>query len=424
MKVLWFTIRLMPPVAARLGVKVRGSGYWMSTLLRTLSERTDLTLGVVTARSGVEDMHFNQDGIDYFVVGRSRRLKNIRWRRQLEKCAQIAREWRPDVIHVHGTESYYGLLGRRADIDCPVAISLQGLLSEYRHCYLGSLSRWQVLRATGTAKFLRGSGLFWDRFRLNVAARRERRMLASASWVFGRTDWDRARLGELGPQATYCHVGRILRPPFYQCRWDLHAARRHSIFFTNGRAPSSGMETLIEALRLLAPQFPDVTLRLAGDPGSGYRRVLDATIRRARLSDRVKRLGYLDARRIADELSHSHVFALASHLENSSNSLAEAQLVGMPCVASHVGGVPSLIRHGHTGLLFPRADSTALARRIGALFADDDLCVRLGRAGRQTALGRHDPRRVVKQLLNAYTRAAGGKVQPRPAPESVALAKS
>ncbi len=64
---------------------------------------------------------------------------------------------------------------------------------------------------------------------------------------------------------------------------------------------------------------------------------------------------------------------LPSHIENSPNALCEAMLVGTPCIAAFVGGVPSLVRHGEEGLLYHDADPFALAGAVDRLLGDREL---------------------------------------------------
>jgi glycosyltransferase involved in cell wall biosynthesis len=98
---------------------------------------------------------------------------------------------------------------------------------------------------------------------------------------------------------------------------------------------------------------------------------------------------------------------MPSFAENSSNSLCEAQTVGVPCVAAAAGGTPSLVDDGRTGLLYPAGDATALADQVGRTLGDDLLATRLGAAGRGEALLRHARRRVVGDLLGAYRSILG-----------------
>ena len=60
------------------------------------------------------------------------------------------------------------------------------------------------------------------------------------------------------------------------------------------------------------------------------------------LEDKVSFLGPLNAEQMKAEYLRSNVFLCPSSIENSPNSLGEAQMLGVPCVASYVGGIPIL----------------------------------------------------------------------------------
>jgi glycosyltransferase involved in cell wall biosynthesis len=83
----------------------------------------------------------------------------------------------------------------------------------------------------------------------------------------------------------------------------------------------------------------------------------------------------------------------------------------MPVLASYVGGIPSLIDHGHTGLMFPAGDEVTLADQIDKIFSGDGLAAALGCAARVVALRRHARDRVLGQLKNAYSVAITGDFQ-------------
>jgi glycosyltransferase involved in cell wall biosynthesis len=165
---------------------------------------------------------------------------------------------------------------------------------------------------------------------------------------------------------------------------------------------------------MLRKDFPALKLRLAGtiSERGGYGRFLRRRIRELGLHDCVEFLGYLDGPAMAQALASSHAFVMTSFIENSPNSLAEAMLVGMPCVASFVGGIPSMVKHNETGLLYPAGDVTMLGAQIRRLFRERELASRLGESARKVALTRHDPDTVIDQLVTAYGRLARLAGQP------------
>src|SRR5258708_19667723 len=98
------------------------------------------------------------------------------------------------------------------------------------------------------------------------------------------------------------------------------------------------------------------------------------------------------------QLSRAQVFAISSYIENSPNSLCEAMQVGLPCVATYAGGIPSLVEHEKTGLLFPTGEAPLLADAILRIFRNEDLAGRLGRAARTEASHPHSPPPFLRHL--------------------------
>jgi glycosyltransferase involved in cell wall biosynthesis len=270
--------------------------------------------------------------------------------------------------------------------------------------FFGALSPSELWRSHRLIEIATRRGLLWRYWDWVGGARQEQEILAGAKSFMGRTDWDRAHVRSVNPTANYYDVGEVLRPVFREHQWDAAQCERHSVIFTNAGEPRRGTEVLLRAMRAVRREFPNAKLRLAGQIGTrrGYDRFLRRMIAESGLLGAIEFLGYLDGRAMARELCRAHVFAISSYIENSPNSLCEAMQVGLPCVASYAGGIPSLVEHGRTGFLFPTGEAPLLADMILRIFRDDVLASRLSRAARAEASGRHAPQRVVSQLLNAY----------------------
>ena len=166
-----------------------------------------------------------------------------------------------------------------------------------------------------------------------------------------------------------------------------------------------GVGTLLEAIAILRNgAVPGIRVRIGGSLGHPEEdlRATRHRMRKLGLEDSVALLGELTPREIAAELCRTRVFVLPSHGENSPNTLAEAMLVGTPCVASAVGGVPSLARDGVEALLVQDGDPYALAGAILRILSDDELASELGRRAREVARTRHDSERIVARLMETY----------------------
>jgi L-malate glycosyltransferase len=274
-------------------------------------------------------------------------------------------------------------------------LSMQGILNGLLPVYWGTCPK--------LSRFLMpGEGRHWLEWFL-MRAPREREIFRMNRYFLGRTAWDQSWQQALQPSGKYWHVGELLRPEFYKAKWELSAAERFTLFTTTSNSPFKGTDVLIRAMDLLRERYPLVRLRICGElPHRGWGKYLRRLVSELGLKRHVIFLGYLDEQQLTKELCRAHVFVLSSHMENSPNALCEAQLMGVPCVASCVGGVPSLVEHADTGLLFPRGDYVALAGAVSRVFEDDEWARELSIRERATAKPRHTPELVVQSLLSVY----------------------
>jgi glycosyltransferase involved in cell wall biosynthesis len=77
-------------------------------------------------------------------------------------------------------------------------------------------------------------------------------------------------------------------------------------------------------------------------------------------------------------------------------------LLGLPIIATYVGGVPSLVVDGETGLLVPANEPFMLAERIREIFGNPSQAEYLGRNAAISAEKRHEPKAILRDLLDAY----------------------
>ena len=98
----------------------------------------------------------------------------------------------------------------------------------------------------------------------------------------------------------------------------------------------------------------------------------------------------------------AHVFVSCSTVENESNSLSEAKVLGMPTVASFVGGVVDRVTHGHSGYAYPADAPYLLAHFVGEIFDNDDMAIRMGQAAQAEARVVNDRMVNHSTLLEVY----------------------
>jgi glycosyltransferase involved in cell wall biosynthesis len=414
-RVLWFTNVPLDAVNRHFGRPTTGSGFWMHALIEPLVNSGEVELAVVTAAAGDPPYRFRDGAVDYFNIPQNKYLevfglfRGARLSRYLRHAASIVDAWKPDLIHVHGTERFFGLVRARGLTQAPMVVSLQGIISEIHRCLWGTMTWRDMIANTTLWDLSRNATLVADSRQYRRQMRIEREVLESAQAVIGRTDWDHAHARQVNPRAPYFHVDEMMRPEFWNAEpWSLESVRRGTLMTTASPAPLKGLPVLLEATATLRSWGHDVRLKVAGLARSnprGLSKYVFKMIDRLQLSDAVELLGWQSAEQLVEHMRQSHCFVAPSLIENSSNAVCEAQLFGMPCVASHTGGLPTLVDHELTGLLFSRGDSAMLAGDIERLLLDASLAVRLGNAARTAARERHDPQKIVKELITAYRAA-------------------
>jgi glycosyltransferase involved in cell wall biosynthesis len=162
---------------------------------------------------------------------------------------------------------------------------------------------------------------------------------------------------------------------------------------------SKGHQHLLDAFARLGREFPGAQLLLVGD---GLRRAWVQELARARgLADAVRLPGF--RRDVADLLRLMDCFVLAStRTEGVPQSLLQAMAVGVPVVASAIGGIPEVIVDGQTGLLIPPEDPVALAAGLGAVLRDPAAARQRAQAARALVERRYSRDASVERLLALY----------------------
>lgn len=411
MRVLWFTNCIMPDYAKERLLPCAVGGGWMSALLcaiRQYAPEIRLSIAFETKKSDFAKI----EGVDYYALG-SR--NDSEFQSNVENCLQVAN---PDVIHIHGTENIAQVLPESVFRHKRVVLSLQGIMDACAKNYFGGLTWSELKRFENPIRRLL--------HRLNVqqiAAEwlkertpKECAICERVRFFMGRTKFDANWIHCVNPKARYFHVDEILRPEFYQGRTWSADPQGHVIYAGAAFSyPLKGGHWLLRALAIVKRRYPDVELRVAASQNcisprlqdrirrGEYQRYLIDLVDKLDLRANVIFLPSLSAGQVRKELERANVYCLASTMENSPNSLCEAQMVGTPVVTTNVGGVRDFVQDGRTGYLVPPCSPEALAHTLGSVF-------RMKKTQLETmttdayfrAVQRHDSRRIIQDLLQAY----------------------
>lgn len=415
MKLLWLCNMVPGPVGEAMTGKP-GRGLWVDHVLSDL-RKTDIALHILCPGPGDRGRLDEKRSFATFREGKPWKYMQPLEDRFLEEVTAFA----PDVVHIWGTEFGHTLAMvnacQRAGLLHRVVISIQGLCSVYASHYAEGIPE-RVYNGFTFRDFVRQDNI---RQQQAAFARRgvlEVEALKKVRHVMGRTCWDRACTELINPAAQYHLCNETLRETFYQGQWRYEGCRKHRIFASACGYPVKGFHYLLEAVDMLREEFPDISVAVTGESPlelgswkkrlgeSMYQRYLARLLREKGLQDRVEFLGGLDAGQMKQQYLLANVFALPSTIENSPNSLAEAMLLGAPCVASGVGGVSTMLSHEQEGFLYQSTAPYMLAYYIRQVFRMEDRAQALGAGAAEHARLTHDPETNLKTLLAVYEEVA------------------
>lgn len=185
-----------------------------------------------------------------------------------------------------------------------------------------------------------------------------------------------------------------------RCGWRRQPMR---LLFVGRLVPVKGVDLLLRAVKSLSETGLSVQLSIVGD-GPSHRQLMQ-TVKTLGIERQVEFLGWVAPSQLfANVYPSASVLILPSLSEGVPKVLLEAMAVGLPVVASNVGGIPDLVKHGVTGLLVSPGCVQDLASAIRCLMEDPGLQSRLGqnawRAARRYTVETQG--RVMREWIRTY----------------------
>lgn len=401
MKILWVSNVLLPDLATKLNIKCSVGGGWMSSLANEIKDQ--VKLGVFSLYKN--RCHYEINGVEYFT---SPVVEEKYW-------LNLLSVFNPDIIHIHGTEYPHTLLIQQYSKEIPCIASIQGLVSVYARYALGGLTFREIYRCFTLKDIVKNSSPIAIRNRLRNNGKSEIKLIKLLNYVIGRTDWDFSHVKAINPHVHYFKCNECIRDEFYIGKWEYSEMKPHTIFCSNANVPLKGIHQVVKAITIVKQCFPDVQLRIAGKNIlgklsykdilrlSGYDNYLRRMIISYGLQDNVLFLGSLSAEQMREEFLKTNVFVLPSAIENSSNTLGEAQLLGTPVIASYVGGNMDMMPSPLNKLMYRFEEVEVLAQLIMEVFEQDNW-ENYTACSQRVARMRHDKKIIGFDILSIYNK--------------------
>lgn len=159
---------------------------------------------------------------------------------------------------------------------------------------------------------------------------------------------------------------------------------RPRLFWMRTFHPVYNPELAVRTFAHVQSVVPNAHLTMAGRD-KGFLTATQALVRDLELEDAVRFPGFLWNEQKSIEGNGHDIFLNTNRIDNMPVSVVEAAAMGLPIVATKVGGVPDLLTHEETGLLVPDNDDRAMAEAVFRLLQEADLAGRLSVNGRSLA---------------------------------------
>lgn len=415
MRILWVSLVEFPPLCEKLGKPAPAHCGWLySSAKALLQHMPDCKLGVIVYSYGNTFEEYEVDGITYYMVPTKSMSKTDS--RQVEYCREALKRFSPDLIHIHGTE--YSLakavcMANQGEVR--TVANIQGLAGPITRYADGGLSLWEKLTNITPLDFYRGTFLMNAKRSFRHRTECENYVITHITDIIGRTQWDHDHALTVNPDIHYHFMNETLRDSFYEePRWSYEKCKKHSIFVSNSGAPLKGAHQVVKALPFILRQYPDAVVSFCGssvmdnDLGSlihfqGYHLYLRRLVKKLHLEEHVRFLGSLSEVQMKQAFLDANVYVMPSAIENSPNSLCEAQILGVPAVASYCGGTPTLVEDSKTGYLYRYEEVEMFAQRVMELFAmDEAVLIALSERERFFAMKRHNRNDNALRLIDTY----------------------
>jgi len=390
---------------------------WVKSFINVLKEIKEIEIGVLFF-STLLISEFIEGNIKYFPIYRAKLnpfRKLLKYHNLLNEpnndsdllnIKESISNFSPDIIYVFGIESELASLQLEEYFKKPIIYHLQGLIYPYYFAfYPPDFSDFSAIRfGNFIREILFNNGLISNKYRFLKKGKLELKLLNRISYVTGRTNWDRLYSSIVSPKIKYFHIDEVLRETFYLSANNHENSGELRFFTTISDNSYKGFDLIVKTAILLKNDFNYKFIwKIAGLSNSSYIVKIYEKKYKIKLCDlNILLLDVLNETILFKELKNSDIYIHSSYIDNSPNSLCEAQILGLPVIACNTGGISSLINHLENGILIPTNDPFQLIYYINILNTDNHLYSYLSNNGKRDASERHSKENIKKQILETF----------------------
>lgn len=414
MRILWFT---NTPSLYNHGNQNNHGGGWIESLQKLINTKTEISLGVCFFfEKEISNNKVVEGSTTYYPI---KTIKNNNLmtklhnnltsnvgseRKILPDLINVIEDFKPDLINIFGTEKLFGLIQKKTKV--PVVIHLQGIINPYLNaiCPVGHSIFNISFNRSFLLKNIIGTSPYFHLKKMQKSALIEAEIMSLTRYFMGRTNWDHNIVKLYNPYCEYFHIDEILRDNFYSNEINLYKKNETlKIVTTISSSTYKGIDIILKLSKLLTELNINFNWTIIGVNKKDsmikyFSRCENINIENYPLQF----IGKKESAEIVNIHLNSDVFIHPSYIDNSPNSVCEAQILGLPVIACNSGGLSSIIEDGFDGFLVPTNGIHEICYILKHKFQDEILINKIKSNAQKVAKERHDDLKILNALIQTY----------------------
>lgn len=387
MKICWlcsYNFKLLEKYLGNKRIIKSHPSSWIVNLANELARKTDIELYIISYYPDIKNsISFKYNDINFHIIKYGIPFTRrgfpyylpldviLKYPNLKRKIINIVNSINPDIIHIHGTESVYGLI--EFNNKYPTIVSIQGLLNLYNTIYHNLFSKYSAIN--------------------------ELQIIKNNKYFGSRTEWVNKFLLKNNPLAKIYYLPEAINDIYFKNKVK---ETNNNLIFVGSLEQRKGVEKAIEIFSFVKKSFNDSKLYIIGDGNLEYVNYLKKLVIDLELENNVYFLGYLSPDKISEYYNKSTILIFPTEIDNSPNVVCEAMASGVIVIASNVGGLASLIEDKLNGFLFEKNDIKGMGECAVNILSDLNNYILINENAKSVANERHLPSKVAEITLEAY----------------------
>ncbi|MBQ2912600.1 MAG: glycosyltransferase [Bacteroidales bacterium] len=315
------------------------------------------------------------------------------------KYLKAINDFNPDLVQCFGTELWhYSLLQK--EVSVPFVVHMMGF--------------WHIIKETND--IVNSSSSIFDylspirilkKYKSHISSQEhlalEMETMSVIKYFMGRTEWDKQIIHHFSPQAKYFYCSEALREEFYTSAtsWSYKEDDIIRLITVSNAGKLKGNEIILRTAHILKKCFNKKVHWIY----TSSRELMKEYENKVGVKCKdvgIDLVGRLSPANLIDVLVSAQMFVHPSAIENSSNAVCEAQLLGVPVISSNVGGMAQIVDDQYSGVLYPYNEPYALAFRILEMHNNEERLTALSSNEKLISHQRHNPKMIADNILSIY----------------------